>query len=425
MNLFHYKPNNSYKKLYFWSNRKLSLLSVKKILRTYRFALHPNREQRVLLARHFGCVRYVYNHFLQERITQYRIHKQSDNYHAQARALTVLKGQEETKWLKEVNSQSLQYALRCLDTAFKNFFRGRARFPRFKSKRHKNSFRVPQFVRLQEGQLHLPKFKTSIKVKVHRPINGQLKHCTVSRTSSGKYFVSLLCEEMYRPKEKTGAACGLDLGLKDLITSSEGTKYRNHRYTKKYAVALKRAQQHLSRKEKGSRSFERQKRKVARLHDKISNSRMDRLHNLSHELVSAYDLICVEDLHVKGMVKNRKLARHISDASWGALVRLLEYKADWNDKRVVKISRWYPSSKTCHECGWINEDLDLSVRVWTCGNGHQLDRDINAAVNILREGKRIISAGTVENTGGEKVRPRPRSGHISGKPEAHQSLAGG
>lgn len=155
------------------------------------------------------------------------------------------------------------------------------------------------------------------------------------------------------------------------------------------------------------------------------NSRMDRLHKVSHELVSAYDLICVEDLQVKGMVKNRKLARHISDASWAALVRLLEYKADWNDKKVVKVSRWYPSSKTCHKCGCLNEHLDLSMRIWTCGNGHQLERDVNAAVNILREGKRIISAGTVENTGGEKVRPRLRSGRISVKPEAHQSLAGG
>jgi putative transposase len=161
--------------------------------------------------------------------------------------------------LKEVNSQSLQYALRCLETAFQNYFRGRANFPRFKSKRHKNSFRVPQFVGLREGRLHIPKFKTGIKVKVHRPTGGRIKYCTISRTAAGKYFVSLLCEEIYRPKEKTGAACGLDLGLKDFITSSEGAKFKNHRYTKKYAAALKKAQQHLSCKVKGSRSFERQR----------------------------------------------------------------------------------------------------------------------------------------------------------------------
>lgn len=405
---------------------------MKKILRTYRFALYPNEEQKELLARHFGCVRYVYNHFLQERIRQYQSHQRSDNYHAQARALTLLKAQEATRWLKAVNSQSLQYALRCLETAFQNFFRGQAGFPRFKSKRYRNSFRIPQFLRLQGDRLHLPKFKTGIRVKLHRSIQGQIRHGTICRTAAGKYFVSLLCEEVYEPKPRSAASCpvrdrmvGLDLGLKDLITTSTGHIFRNHRQTRKYAGALKRAQQHLSRKIKGSRSFERQRRKVARLHDKIRNSRQDRLHKVSHELVAAYDLICLEDLHVKGMVRNRKLARSIADASWAALVRMLEYKADWNDRKIVKVSRWYPSSKTCHRCGWIKEDLDLSMRVWRCDNGHELDRDVNAAINILREGKSIISAGTVENTGGEKVRPQLRSGHISGKPEAHQSSADG
>jgi len=397
---------------------------MKKILRTYRFALYPNEAQKVLLHKHFGCVRYVYNHFLQERKTQYEIHRKSDNYPAQARALTQLKKQEQTNWLKEVNSQSLQYALQCLETAYQNFFRGLAGFPRFKSKRHKNAFRVPQFVSLAKDRLYIPKFKTGLKVKVHRPVGGPIRHCTISKTTSGKYFVSLLCEEIYQGGKKSGVACGIDLGLKDFVTTSGGTKFKNNRYTKKYAGALKRAQQHLSRKLKGSRSFERQRRKVARLHDKITNSRMDRLHKVSYQLVARYDVICLEDLHIKGMVKNGKLARHISDASWGAFVRMLEYKANWNDKTVVKIPRWYPSSKTCHECGWIKQDLDLSMRNWTCHNGHDLDRDVNAAINILREGQKIISAGTVENTGGETVRS-DSVGQVSAKPEAHQSLADG
>lgn len=417
LNNFYSNLNYSNKSLYLGENTTQSL--VKKILRTYRFALYPNEEQEELLARHFGCVRYVYNHFLGERIRQYQAHQRSDHYHAQARALTILKSQEATHWLKEVNSQSLQYALRCLETAFRNFFSGRAGFPRFKSKRHRNSFRVPQFLRLQGDRLHLPKFKTGIRLKLHRSIAGQIRHGTICRTAAGKYFVSLLCEELYQPKLRTGAACGLDLGLKDLITTSAGRQFNNHRYTRKYAAVLKRAQQDLSRKVKGSRSFERQRRKVARLHDKIRNSRLDRLHKVSHELISTYDTICVEDLHVKGMVRNRKLARSISDASWAELVRMLAYKADWNDKRIVKVSRWYPSSKTCHQCGWIKEDLELSMRVWRCGNGHELSRDVNAAINIMQEGKRIISAGTVEYTGGEKVRPRGKSRPISGKPEAH------
>ena len=403
----------------------LPAFCVKKILRTYRFELYPNQEQRVLLSKHFGCVRYVYNHFLQARKKQYEVHGKSDNYHAQARALTQLKKQEETNWLREVNSQSLQYALQCLETAYQNCFRGQARLSRFKSKRHKNAFRAPQSVSLAGNRLHIPKFKTGLKVKLHRPVGGQIRHCTISQTTSGKYFVSLLCEQLYQPGKKTGASCGIDLGLKDLATTSAGTKFKNNRYTKKYAWVLKRAQQHLSRKTKGSRSFERQRRKVARLHDKISNSRMDHLHKVSHGLIAQYDVICLEDLHVKGMVKNRKLSKSISDASWGTFVRLLEYKADWNDKTVVKIPRWYPSSKTCHVCEWIKQDLDLSMRNWTCGNGHHLDRDINAAINIQREGQKIHSAGTVENTGGETVRPQPRLGQVSVKPEAHQSLADG
>ena len=174
----------------------------------------------MLLSKHFGCVRYVYNHFLAERKMQYEIHGKSDNYPAQARALTQLKKQEATNWLKEVNSQSLQYALQCLETAYQNFFRGQARFPRFKSKRHKNAFRAPQFVSLVADRLHIPKFKSGLKVKVHRPLEGRIRHCTISKTSSGKYFVSLLCEQLYQPVKKTGITCGLDLGLKELVTTS-------------------------------------------------------------------------------------------------------------------------------------------------------------------------------------------------------------
>ena len=227
---------------------KACMLKLKKILRTYRYTLYPNQTQQVLLAKHFGCVRYVYNHFLQERKRQYDVHKKSDNYHAQALALTALKKRTETSWLKEVNSQSLQYALQCLETAFQNFFQRGAGFPRFKSRRHKNSFRIPQFLSLRGDRLHIPKFKTGIKVKVHRALKGTIRHGVISKTATGRYQVCLLCEEEYQPKPKTGNACGLDLGLRDFVITSSGEKIRNHRYTSKYAGALKRAQQHLSRK---------------------------------------------------------------------------------------------------------------------------------------------------------------------------------
>jgi putative transposase len=392
---------------------------VKTIFRTYQFELTPTQDQKVLLDKHFGCIRYVFNHFLNERKEQYQKEKKSDNYYAQAAKLTIIKKQEETTWLKEVNSQSLQFSLNCLDSAYKNFFAGRAMFPKFKSRKNKNTFTVPQFAKLEADRFYAPKFKEGIKVNIHREIKGEIGKCTLSKTPTGKYFVSILSEEQYQPKEKTGAVCGIDLGLKNFAITSDGIKFKNNRYTKKYERKLKKAQQHLSRKTKGSTSFEKQRRKTAQIHEKITNSRMDNLHKVSHKLVTDYDIIALEDLNVKGMVKNHKLAKHISDASWGTFVRLLEYKAGWNDKQIVKISRWYPSSKTCCECGWINQELNLSIREWTCKNGHVLDRDLNAAKNILKEGLKILnSAGTVENTGGA-INKTSAKKHKAVKPEAH------
>src|SRR5690606_34451978 len=227
--------------------------------------------------------------------------------------------------------------------------------------------------------------KEGIKVNIHREVKGTIGKCTLSKTPTGKYFVCILSIEEYQPKEKTGAVCGIDLGLKDFAITSDGVKFKNHKYTKQYEKKLAKGQKHLSRKTKGSNSFERQRRKIARLHEKITNSRNDHLHKLSHQLVSNYDIIALEDLNVKGMVKNHKLAKHIADASWGTFVRFLQYKADWNDKQVVKINRFYPSSKTCCECGWINQDLNLSIIEWTSINCHVLDRDLNDTMYILNE----------------------------------------
>lgn len=366
---------------------------MKTIFRTYKFELQPTPTQQTLLNKHFGCIRFIFNHFLNERKKQYQADRKSDNYYAQAAKLTELKKEEETIWLKEVNSQSLQFALRCLDTAFVNFFSGNAKFPRFKSRKKKNTFTVPQFAKVAGGKFYAPKFKEGVKINIHREITGKIGKCTLSKTPTGKYFVSILTEQQYQPKAKTGAVCGIDLGLKDFAITSDGIKFKNNKYTKQYERQLAKAQKHLSRKTKGSNSYEKQRRKTAFIHEKITHSRMDNLHKVSHQLISNYDIIVLEDLHIKGMVKNHKLARHISDASWGTFVRFLEYKADWNDKKIITINRWYPSSKTCCECGWINQDLNLSIRQWTCINGHKLDRDLNAAKNILREGIRIYRQG--------------------------------
>ena len=386
--------------------------------KTYRFRLFPTAEQEILLAKHFGCTRYVYNHFLNERKEQYQADKKSDNYYKQAATLTKLKKEEDTKWLKEVNSQTLQFALRSLDTAFLNFFRGNAQFPKFKSRKHKNTFTIPQFGKLEDGKIIIPKFKDGIKVKLHREVKGKIGKMSITKTPTGKYYVSIFTEQEVEELPKTNKQVGIDLGLKDFVITSDNKKYKNNRYTKKYAKQLKKAQQHLSRKQKGSNGFEKQKLKVAKIHEKIASCRLDTLHKVSKKLVETYDLISVEDLNIKGMIKNHKLSKHIADASWGNFVTLLQYKCDWYGKELVKVNRFYPSSKTCGDCNWINQELKLSDREWTCKScGAIHDRDVNASRNILKEGLKIISGGTLDNTDGDSNKTSVKK-HKSVKSEA-------
>ena len=402
-----------------------------KINRTYKLRLYPNKAQTELLAKHFGCYRFVYNYFLNQRKEQYRLTGKSDNYFAQAKLLTTLKKQEETSWLKEINSQTLQFAIRSLETAYTNFFHKRAKFPKFKSKHSKNSFTVPQYASVAGDRLFIAKFKEGIKCRVHREIKGKIGKVTITKTPSGKYFVSVFTEEEYiTPLEKTGKSIGVDMGLKELLTTSDGKTFKNNRYTRRYEHKLAAAQRHLSRKVKGSRGFENQRLKVARLYEKIANSRADYLHKCSIYIIERYDTICIEDLNVKGMTRNHHLSKSISDASWGKFISMLTYKAEWNDKKVVKVDRYFPSSQTCNVCGYVNKDIkDLSVREWECPKCHtHHDRDINAAINILRFGlnnNNNISAGTVDYTGGEEVRANHLESHSSMKPEAHERLVQG
>lgn len=376
------------------------------MLKSYKYKLNPNEEQIVLLNKHFGSIRFAYNYFLNERKKEYETNKNTINYYDNAKSLTELKKLEEYSWLNEINSQSLQYSLKCLDGAYQNFFKFKKGFPKFKSKRSKNSFSVTQSVKLINGKLVIPKFKQPIDLILHRTFNGKIKSCTISKTPTNEYFVSILVETEHNKIPKTGKTIGIDLGLKDFVITSEGYKYKNNRYTKTYANLLKKAQQHLSRKTKGSNRYQKQKLKVAKLHKKIANSRLDNLHKVSTELIKKYDTIILEDLNVKGMIKNHKLSKHISDASWSKFVELLTYKAEWNDKKIVKIDRFFPSSKTCNSCGYINQNLKLDMRKWTCPSCNiKLDRDLNASINILNEGYKLISSGTDDYRSGGKIRP--------------------
>ena len=392
--------------------------------KTYKFRIYPTAEQEVLLAKHFGCTRFVYNHFLNERKEQYQKDKKSDNYYAQAKSLTEIKKKEDTEWLKEVNSQTLQFALRSLDTAFLNFFRGNAQFPKFKSRKHKNTFTIPQFGSISNGLLYIPKFKDGIKINLHRDVVGKIGKMNIAKTPTGKYYVSIFTEQIIEELPKTNKQVGIDLGIKDFIITSDNKKLKNNRYTKKYAKKLKKAQQHLSRKKKGSNGFEKQKLKVAKIHEKIASCRLDILHKVSYELVRDNGLIVIEDLHVKGMIKNHKLSKHIADASWGNFVNLLQYKCDWYGRELVKVNRFFPSSKTCNVCGWINQNLKLSDREWTCKNGHKLDRDWNASINILKEGLKYTSGGTLDYTDGDSNKTSVKK-RKSVKSEAPSALAKG
>ena len=376
--------------------------------KAYKFRLLPTEEQKVLLSKTFGCTRFVYNCFLKEKQEHYLQNKKTLNYNNCSAALTKLKKQEEYKLLNDVAAQATQASLRNLENAYQNFFKKKSKFPKFKKRNGHNSFLCAQDFKVFPDRIQVIKFKEGIRYIKHREIKGEVCSITISKTPTNKYYASVLCElPKEQPLPKTGKSVGIDLGLKDFIVTSDGQKVANARFLKKYQKKLAIAQKHFSRKQKDSKRRERQRIKVAKIYEKITNSRNDLQHQVSSRLIKKYDLISLEDLNVKGMVKNHCLAKAISDVSWSSFVTKLKYKADWYGRDVVIIDRFYPSSKTCSNCLHIKEEMTLNDRSWICPKCNtEHDRDINASKNILSRGLVLKSTGTVDYRHRAEVRPK-------------------
>ena len=358
--------------------------------------LYPTTEQQEILSQHFGCSRWWWNHALNLCIETYKATGKGLTQVALNKFLPHLKKEKETEWLSECYSQVLQATTLNLVTAYKNFFEGRAKYPTFKAKKNRQSIQYPQSVKMVDSCLKFPGRVGIVKAKLHRQIEGKIKTVTVSMTPSGKYYASVLMESEgdHRAPSTDGKVAGIDLGLKDFAIVNDGiktSKYPHPKHLAKHERNLKRKQQKLARKEKGSKSRERARKLVARVHERVSNVRQDYLHKLSRKLVDDNQVIVVENLHVKGMVRNHKLALAISDVGWGMFVNFLHYKLDREGKVLVEIDRWFPSSKLCSNCHYQVSEMPLDVRAWTCPScGTHHDRDANASINIRAEGIRML-----------------------------------
>lgn len=379
----------------------------KQILKAYKVRLYPDDNQQIFFAKSFGCTRFIWNRMLNDKIEHYKETKtELKNTPAQYK--------KEFEWLKEVDSLALANAQQNLRSAYSKFFKQGSGFPTFKKKGIKDSYTTNNqkgTVAVTYNSVKLPKIG-HIKAKFPDKIHGLIKSATISRTPTGKYYASLLVETINHSFPKTGSNIGIDLGLTDFIVLSDGSKLASPKFLAKLKNKLAREQRTLAkrrevakkanRKLSESRNYQKQKIKVAKVYENITNSRKDFLHKLSFNIIKNHDVIAIEDLNVKGMVKNRKIAKAISDSSWSTFITMLTYKAEWYGKEIIKIDRWYPSSKTCSNCKHLltKAELPLSVRSWDCPSCMQKnDRDINASINILNEGLKLVTLKTVGATG--------------------------
>lgn len=361
------------------------------VLKAYKYRIYPNEAQQAQLTQFFGSCRFVYNLGLETKIRAYASAKIKLTCFDLNKQMKELKDNE-AYWLTDCPSQALQMSLRNLDNAYTRFFKGSG-FPKFKNKFGRQSIQFPQRVYIKNGNIFIPKLKL-VPIVLHRPLGaGTIKTTTLTRTTTGKYFVSILVDNQESLPTKAPITAettvGIDLGIKDLAILSDGTVYANQKFLRKQKANLARQQRSIARKQKDSKRREKQKLVVARLHEKVANQRKDQLHKISKDIITRFDTVCLEDLNVKGMMKNHKLGYAIGEMGWSNFVEMLTYKAEWYGKNIIRIGRFEPSSKICSNCGTINKELTLKDRFWTCnGCASSHDRDMNAANNIKNFGLR-------------------------------------
>ncbi|MEH2243705.1 IS200/IS605 family element RNA-guided endonuclease TnpB [Nostoc sp.] len=375
------------------------------MLKAYKYRIYPTSEQAILFAKSFGCVRWFYNYALNLTSETYKSSGKGLSRNDIIDLLPSLK--KEYEWLTEPPSQCLQQVALDLSSAFWNFFEKRAKYPSFKKREQKQSIRFPQQVKLEGDYLILPKLG-KVYCKVSRNPEGKLKSVTVSLTPSGEYYAASLYDDgKDKPVSSSeGKAIGIDMGINHYAITSDGTKHGNPKYYRKYELRLAKGQKLLSRKHKGSNNRNKARIKVAKVHNKITRCREDFLHKLSRKLVDENQVIVVENLAVKNMVRNSKLALAISDAGWGQFCTMLKYKSEWEGKIYIEVDRFFPSSKTCNNCLYKSDSLNLDIRSWQCPNCKIThDRDINAATNIRDEGLRLLAGGHLATASGQRVRP--------------------